>query len=34
MERLGAISQLDLENPDTRLAVQLALSIRRMLKAA
>jgi purine catabolism regulator len=34
LERLGAVSQLDLENPDTRLAVQLALSIRRMLKAA
>jgi purine catabolism regulator len=34
MDRLAAVSQLDLENPDTRLAVQLALSIRRMLKAA
>jgi purine catabolism regulator len=34
MDRLNAISRLDLENPDTRLAVQLALSIRRMLKAA
>ncbi len=34
MERLASLSQLDLENPDTRLAVQLALSIRRMLKAA
>ncbi len=34
MERLASISTLDLENPDTRLAVQLALSIRRMLKAA
>jgi purine catabolism regulator len=34
MDRLTAISRLDLENPDTRLAVQLALSIRRMLKAA
>ncbi len=34
MERMTSISRLDLENPDTRLAVQLALSIRRMLKAA
>jgi purine catabolism regulator len=34
MERLAVVSQLDLDNPDTRLAVQLALGIRRMLKAA
>jgi purine catabolism regulator len=34
MERMNAVFHLDLENPDTRLAVQLALSIRRMLKAA
>jgi purine catabolism regulator len=34
MERMTSISRLDLDNPDTRLAVQLALSIRRMLKAA
>jgi purine catabolism regulator len=34
MERLEEVSQFELENPDTRLAVQLALSIRRMLKAA
>jgi purine catabolism regulator len=34
MERMVSISRLDLDNPDTRLAVQLALSIRRMLKAA
>jgi PucR family transcriptional regulator, purine catabolism regulatory protein len=34
LERLASAAQLDLENPDTRLAVQLALSIRRMLKAA
>jgi purine catabolism regulator len=34
MERLASVAQLDLENPDTRLAVQLALCIRRMLKAA
>jgi purine catabolism regulator len=34
MDRLASISQLDLENPDTRLAVQLALRIRRMLKVA
>jgi purine catabolism regulator len=34
MERMATVSQLDLDNPDTRLAVQLALSIRRMLKAA
>ena len=34
MERMTLISRLDLDNPDTRLAVQLALSIRRMLKAA
>jgi purine catabolism regulator len=34
MERMASIAQLDLENPDTRLAVQLALNIRRMLKAA
>jgi len=34
MDRLNSILHLDLENPDTRLAVQLALSIRRMLKAA
>ncbi|MBN1438370.1 MAG: helix-turn-helix domain-containing protein [Anaerolineales bacterium] len=34
LERLAGVAQLDLENPETRLAVQLALSIRRMLKAA
>jgi purine catabolism regulator len=34
MDRLASTAQLDLENPDTRLAVQLALCIRRMLKAA
>jgi purine catabolism regulator len=34
MERMATVSQMDLENPDTRLAVQLALSIRRMLQAA
>ncbi len=34
MDRMTSISRLDLNNPDTRLAVQLALSIRRMLKAA
>ncbi len=34
MERMTSISRLDLDNPDTRLAVQLALSIRRMSKAA
>jgi purine catabolism regulator len=34
MERIKAVFHLDLENPDTRLAVQLALRIRRMLKAA
>ena len=34
MERLAAVSRMDLDNPDTRLAAQLALNIRRMLKAA
>jgi purine catabolism regulator len=34
INRLAEVFRLDLENPDTRLAVQLALSIRRMLKAA
>jgi PucR family transcriptional regulator, purine catabolism regulatory protein len=34
MNRLAEVFRLDLDNPDTRLAVQLALSIRRMLKAA
>jgi purine catabolism regulator len=33
LERIASISKLDLENPDTRLAVQLALRIRRMLAA-
>ncbi len=31
LERIASISQLDLDNPDTRLAVQLALHIHRML---
>jgi purine catabolism regulator len=31
LERIAAISLLDLDNPDTRLAAQLALRIRRML---
>jgi purine catabolism regulator len=34
IERMAEAFRLDLGNPDTRLAVQLALSIRRMLKAA
>jgi purine catabolism regulator len=34
MDRMASAFRLDLENPDTRLAVQLALSIRRMLQAA
>ncbi len=33
LERIGLISRLDLDNPDTRLAVQLALRIHRMLAA-
>jgi purine catabolism regulator len=33
LERIASISLLDLDNPDTRLAVQLALRIRRMLAA-
>ena len=33
LERIASISRLDLDNPDTRLAVQLALRIRRMLRA-
>jgi sugar diacid utilization regulator len=31
LERIASISRLDLDNPDTRLAVQLALHIHRML---
>jgi purine catabolism regulator len=34
LQRLAEVFRIDLDNPDTRLAVQLALSIRRMLKAA
>jgi purine catabolism regulator len=34
MNRITSITKLDFENPDTRLAVQLALCIRRMVKAA
>ncbi len=33
LERIASISRLDLDNPDTRLAVQLALRIHRMLAA-
>jgi PucR family transcriptional regulator, purine catabolism regulatory protein len=33
LNRIAAISRLNLDNPDTRLAVQLALRIRRMLAA-
>jgi hypothetical protein len=31
MERIGQIGMFDLENPETRLAVHLALKIRRLL---
>jgi PucR family transcriptional regulator, purine catabolism regulatory protein len=34
MERIAAISHLDLNNPDTRLAAQLALRIHRMVRIA
>jgi PucR family transcriptional regulator, purine catabolism regulatory protein len=34
MERIASIAQVDLNNPDTRLAVQLALHIHRMLSGS
>jgi purine catabolism regulator len=34
LERIAALSKLDMDNPETRLAVQLALRIRRMLALA
>ena len=34
MERIHQIAGIDMNNPDTRLAVHLALKIRRMLRPA
>ncbi|MBP7694489.1 MAG: helix-turn-helix domain-containing protein, partial [Anaerolineales bacterium] len=34
MERIGQLAGIDMNNPDTRLAVHLALKIRRMLRPA
>jgi DNA-binding PucR family transcriptional regulator len=33
LDRIASVSRLDLDNPDIRLAVQLALRIHRMLAA-
>jgi DNA-binding PucR family transcriptional regulator len=34
MERIQQLAGIDMNNPDTRLAVHLALKIRRMLRPA